>query len=470
MNDDSCSSSSTSNRQSSSANADDDITITFYESPNTTPRDRRPRADNQPPPTRPRISNERTTIFQSNHTGSHANSNHAENFQDDDIIFRDIFDNCLPLDRSGTAISTRMTRSRVSELLEENAVQDNLKYIDLQLLRIISPINVAGTKGAYVYSNKSTNRNTGNQTNYTRLFLVRIYSEIEGFRLAYMMETRIENRSLWSHNVELRDNGVLSIGTVFRLLAPRPITNLMAGDIPLLVSKFPVRILKDPKTYLPIEINYEIKGNSSFAFVTNNAEISLSGFTPVATSCSGLLCDRQHVDDWNGSDRGCGCYSMHHRRSSIAFQHDVTFSTEFQGNQKDVVMHGFSSNKFSKLYLSTNLSPSTLIEQVLYTDEFFQLLDKLEQVLSLIHMNGGFTVAGWYKRGMINDKTLVSQSIPVSTMNNNNNNNNESVQVDNGDVNIHITQIVPTNRDFLNPETVLGGHLSSMKFDVTQFH
>jgi hypothetical protein len=54
--------------------------------------------------------------------------------------------------------------------------------------------------------------------------------------------------------------------------------------------------------------------------------------------------------------------------------------------------------------------------------------------------------------------------------NNNNNNNNELVQVDNGDANIHIIQIVPTNRDFLNPETVLGGQLSDMKFDVTQFH
>jgi hypothetical protein len=51
--------------------------------------------------------------------------------------------------------------------------------------------------------------------------------------------------------------------------------------------------------------------------------------------------------------------------------------------------------------------------------------------------------------------------------NHNNNNNENAVQVDTGDLSIHIVNIIPTNQEFLDSTTVLGHQLDRMKFDPT---
>ena len=156
---------------------------------------------------------------------------------------------------------------------------------------------------------------------------------------------------------------------------------------------------------------------------------------------------------------------MTHRRSSIGFQHDVT-STLNSGDT--ISMSGFSSAKFSKLYLSANFSPNTNVDQLEFTSEFFEIMNHLEQVVDYIHDNGGFTIIGWYKRGVINDRSLCQNN--TSAGNNNSSSNNESIEVDNGQANFHITQIFPTNRDFTDPTTLLGETLASLKFDVRKIH
>ena len=178
------------------------------------------------------------------------------------------------------------------------------------------------------------------------------------------METRTKNKDMWKFNVELRDNGTVTIGTVFCILAPRPVENLMKGDIPLIESKFPAMVMNTPRTFLPVEIDYQVTGNHCFAFCLKNVELSVAAFTPVSTKCSGCLCDKQRVDDHADSERGCGCYAMHHRRSNIAFQHDIEVSFD---NGNCISMDVFSSTQFSKLYLSENVPPSILLQQLQMT-------------------------------------------------------------------------------------------------------
>ena len=86
-------------------------------------------------------------------------------------------------------------------------------------------------------------------------------------------------------------------------------------------------------------------------------------------------------------------------------------------------------------------------------------MDRIKYAVDYIHDNGGFTIVGWYKWGIINDKSLVSQSNSGSICNNNNNNNNnnnESHEVDNGEANFHVTQIFPTNKALMDPTTLQG--------------
>ena len=76
------------------------------------------------------------------------------------------------------------------------------------------------------------------------------------------MERRTQNISLWNRNAKLCDNGVLSTGTVFRILALHPIESLMAGDIHLISMKFSVAIMKSPRYYKQLFINYQVQGDN----------------------------------------------------------------------------------------------------------------------------------------------------------------------------------------------------------------
>eukprot|EP00957_Ditylum_brightwellii_P189127 14396142-Ditylum_brightwellii.AAC.1 len=75
--------------------------------------------------------------------------------------------------------------------MDEESMDDmDLKYINAQLMRIIVPSSTNGTKSAYIYGNKNSRggSNQGaNNVHYSRL--------------------------LWDRNVELRDNGAITIGT-----------------------------------------------------------------------------------------------------------------------------------------------------------------------------------------------------------------------------------------------------------------
>ena len=69
---------------------------------------------------------------------------------------------CVPIDMNGASIFNCLTEVSLEDLRLEYARQDNRKYIDLQLVGIISLVNVAGSNSAYIYGNKNRNRNTGN--------------------------------------------------------------------------------------------------------------------------------------------------------------------------------------------------------------------------------------------------------------------------------------------------------------------
>ena len=49
----------------------------------------------------------------------------------------------------------------------------------------------------------------------------------------YLMEAKNSNNMLFERNLELRDDGTISISTFLRILAPLLIENNMKGDIAL---------------------------------------------------------------------------------------------------------------------------------------------------------------------------------------------------------------------------------------------
>ena len=349
---------------------------------------------------------------------------------------------------------------RLQTLMHEDAHTHHLdyKYIDLQLLRLIVP---APQSTANTYQRKRSGNNNS-QTTYSRLFLCKVHSprHLEDHnQVVYMMEARNMNMYLWNMNTNHRDNGSISIGSIIRVCCPSPVDSFMRGDIPLLVTKVPVFLLKYPSRIDTMQINPQIGSNQSLAFVFNSTPLQVYYTSVVKTQCNGSFCDRQRISDWLGS-RGCGCYGMATNSTSLAIQHNIS-ATTFQG---DKAMKEFSSQKFSNLYLNGPIPGSCKLYHLQISHAFYAMCDSMKSCINLINQNGGFTVVGWYKRGVISDKSLISQDKNTIGYNST---TEADAQIDSGEICYHIVQIIPSDRDFLDPTTTLGSELSDLKFDVS---
>jgi hypothetical protein len=366
----------------------------------------------------------------------------------------------------------RFKEISLSTLESEDAIQNqlNFKYIDLQILRIIT----SSQTGANVYSSRKRNSNQQNSMKFSRLILARIHSvhfSEDNSRLVYIMEARNQNSNLWNKNVNHRDNGAISIGSIIRFSCPLPIESYMRCDIPIMTSHVPAILLKSPKRISTIPINNEIEANTSLGFVYNHTHLTINYSAPIKTSCSGKLCDRQRVCDWLGI-KGCGCYGMSTNSTSLVIQHAITVETVLNGTLN---MNDFSSLKFSSLYLNGDIPGSCKLYMLQLTRASMDMVSSLESCIDLINRNDGFTIVGWYKKGVINDKSLIAArninnggTATTTGANGNFNNSSGDVQVESGDISYHIVSIAPTKREFLNPNSTLGRELNDLKYDVSR--
>ena len=258
-----------------------------------------------------------------------------------------------PIDNTllNSRLMCRLSRTSIANLMDEGVKNVNsnfcLKFIEAQMIRIISPQN---NSEASIFNQL---RNQGSTTNYTRILMFRQHGT-DGSQDFYMMIARSLNTDLFNRNIEYRDNGVLTIGSYVRILAPMPITSLMNNETPMVESNFPVVALCPPEVLDPIPLNMEIQADSSLAFVVNNANLVVRSSAPTQTNCSGLFCDKQRLRDIRG---GCGCFHMITNRSNLAFLHNIRL---VDANGSDITVNNFSSTKFSLLYLSQRLSPSAV--------------------------------------------------------------------------------------------------------------
>jgi hypothetical protein len=117
------------------------------------------------------------------------------------------------------------------------------------------------------------------------------------------------------------------------------------------------------------------------------------------------------------------------------------------------------------LYQSSPFSSSIPASNLQFTDEYYQLTDKISDVIEYINRCGGFTVIGWYKRGRINDQSIITET-------NNRNTNNEELdnQVDSGNISYHICEIRPTNYRINTVGHQMQEELEALKYDMTRLH
>ena len=111
-------------------------------------------------------------------------------------------------------------------------------------------------------------------------------------------------------------------------------------------------------------------------------------------------------------------------------------------------------------YLKKRLPSTITVNALTMTQEYFDIETAITNVVNLVNENGGWTVTGWYKRGLITDKSLLE--VPPSNV--------VSTEVASGQINYHIVQLLPSNEDFMVEGTDLYNELQLKKYDTSQMY
>ena len=367
---------------------------------------------------------------------------------------KDNVEKLLPSQEYITPISLKVLESDDAD--EEEL---NLRYLDLVLLRVINPAPTGGNVSTF------KKQKTGSQTTvkYTRLFLMKIHSPSnpdQNKRLVYMFVNRISNTTIWNHNFNNRDNGNITIGSFFRVISPSPIDDYLSSEIPVLLTNNPLILLKTPLVMIPVLMNDSIGSNESLAFVLIKCSVTSLQQTVIATKCHGCFCDRQRVMDWMNV-KGCGCYGMSSFMTNLAINQVI--KVDHDNQKKPLKMTGFSSQKFNQLFMTGEIPIHCKVAVFQLTTDFFKLSSCIKKCLAFINQHGGFIVLGWYKRGEINDASLVEVAV----------NENPGQKVMNvgkveGGICYHFVHLFPFNPDFHDEKSKLSKELAKLKFNVSE--
>ena len=104
------------------------------------------------------------------------------------------------------------------------------------------------------------------------------------------------------------------------------------------------------------------------------------------------------------------------------------------------------------------------------SEYYWNLGETIQQIITLVNQNGGWTILGWYSRGVINDRTLtgvITNSTSSSTISTQ---NNEDIQVDGADITYHFCKIVPTDSLLLDASTFFGQRYHNLLYNVSEIH
>ena len=120
--------------------------------------------------------------------------------------------------------------------------------------------------------------------------------------------------------------------------------------------------------------------------------------------CSGNLCGIQRVTDWLVI-KGFVFYGLSTNSICLFIQHKISVQTATYGSFQ---IYDFSSLKFSKLYMRAYIPGLWKLYMFQLTKASMNVLTDWENYIWFINDNSGFTVVGWYKRGVINEKSLIA--------------------------------------------------------------
>ena len=215
---------------------------------------------------------------------------------------------------------------------------------------------------------------------------------------------------------EVRDVG-FSPGSLIIIQKPCIITSWMGqgSDHEIPIVEISSRMLSCVTKYafscLP-EINVDQNVKKLSAFSCKNAKLTVLGVNLVGTCCAGQMCDA--VD--TATCQVCGCWTPAPHISKMVV--DLSLKLEMNGESHRV--DNFRSRVFTmKLFGGKALSRSVNLESWYeYLNIQHRFEDNVIKAFENGNSTGGFSVVGWYRRGMTKQNGVVSQEANVSSNDN----------------------------------------------------
>ena len=235
-----------------------------------------------------------------------------------------------PLQESRRAMNRRYQIITVSELMGQN-VKCRKTVLYLILLRIVSTSTNNQSKMYAVKNLKKKNFIQQNTSAYSRLFLCLDPNSSSG-KTVYLVQGRGIGTNLWAKNASVRDDGTLTIGSVVAVHNPKPITKLLANDVPILEYNLSLILMKQ-RVMKAIPIDTNVPENSAQGFIENGCKVEVKSVEVLESVCNGHFCDRQRCVELQKIDKPCGCYFMRGLDSKLSIVHDIEVTCQSSGEK-----------------------------------------------------------------------------------------------------------------------------------------
>jgi hypothetical protein len=362
-----------------------------------------------------------------------------------------IFNSCQQVDLN--------TLERGQELyMDPRGIDVNQMLLFGQLLWIVTPGREENSSTFSYYKRSKQQKSSG--CSYNRILFFRFCSEKttdQADRIFCVVLSSRTNMFFFHRFPNARDNGICSIGSFIAIVNPDPIEDYMSG-IPMITSNEQSILVSPPIAQMPVPMRDDLGANESKGFAITNSRISVGRTVFLDTLCSGKFCDRQNLENTIGNGRSCGCYSLKSGRNKIVSVHSLCFT---DGNGEMKMMTKFSSLKFMEMFSKGNISKDFRASKLQFGNVVYRdIIGALKDIINLVNNDGGWTVYGWGKRGVINDHSMLGNETT--------NNDQVDHKVLSQEVTTHVVHIRPTRSDFLDQSTSRGRSLNNYRFDFSQ--
>lgn len=325
-----------------------------------------------------------------------------------------------------SVIVGRTSLLSVVDLMGENPKRRKTR-VNLQLLKILSKkSNESATKFQW-YKKKGGNQYNNSSGMYERMYMFRDLESKDG-KVVQIIQQGPRNKEIWGNESSVRDNGILGVGSCVFITDMKPVTDYLAGDIPIIDTEFSANMLKNPK-FKPVPMDTKIENDVTRSFVLREAKVTVHSVAPIKTNCGGLLCKKTYAKEVQRSKRGCGCFETQDRIASVA----LVYCVEIENSKTGYTFEDkeFSHSSFDQLFMKDVMPSAAKRRKLDNTKEFVDFEDSMDKILTKYNNKKKFTVIGWYKRGEIKDKSTDS----------------ETKDVESGEISFHVVTIVPEDTE-----------------------